>query len=332
VVITGPSVGALGQRTANVDGIRIDGRYRLDNLIVQNFDSGIVFNCSDGHITLSNVTVGSCYYGIYFLADNGDNFIVDCNINGNNFANCAAPAVTAGTGSAVIEALVTLRSHCGFAPYGFYQEAGANAQPWLDECTFIDTRFESIGNGAFFTENSSGAGGAGQVSSLILQQPGFSWNASHRIGTRPWDYAMVVGYARDRNRIYDTSSSCLQDGNVGTLYVGDNQATWDWVYRNVPTITVDSGSSSGFNMTSTDGTVLRGEAAIPAGETTTTVSCSYVGPYIWPSLTPLSNGGLGAFTLMVTAPWSSSPSGTSFTVTVSGGTPTSLLIFLWVMQ
>ena len=187
----GPGSRSLGARNANCDGIAVTGQAKpaFSFIDVQNFDSGIVWNNDVGHIYHRDIVVTNNYYGIYCKKNTFDYFIADSRIDGNTFANFATPANQGISGAQIINV------HCGFAPFGFYQEATPANQGkpalFLQEMLLRHVRFEQIGNAAIKTDAQQDATNASITSNLIIEHPGFSWNTTtYRLAVPGFAYAV----------------------------------------------------------------------------------------------------------------------------------------------
>lgn len=192
ITITGPGPRSLGVKTANCDGIAVTGQAKpkLRNVTIRQFDTGLVWNNDVGHIYHHGINVSDNYYGIYCKKNTFDYFVTDSLINGNTFANFATPADQGFAG------MVVQNTHCGFAPYGFYQEPTPAAQGspkvFLQDVLLRHVRFEAIGNGAILTDATQDASNKSITSNLMIEHPGFSWSVNYRIGARARDYAVSL--------------------------------------------------------------------------------------------------------------------------------------------
>jgi hypothetical protein len=180
----------LGTKTANVDGVSVVGSASVhyENVKVCFCDSGFVSNNNVGHCYHIGCESTNNYYGVYIKLNTFDYFFDDCKINGNTFANFAAPADQGF-------AAMTIRdSHIGFAPYGIYQEATPANQGkpkiFLQDVIIEHGRFEAIGNAAILTDAQQDASNASISSNVHIRHPGFSWNAGYKIAARTKNFAV----------------------------------------------------------------------------------------------------------------------------------------------
>jgi hypothetical protein len=332
--IWGPGSRQLGKRTADCDGLRIDSKTKVSDVQIRFFDSGCVFNCPEGHITLDNCDIGDNYYGIYFKIDNGDHLISDCTINGNTFANIAVPY------DQFLGGLMILRSHVGFAPYAIYHEKapqGKQAMGLMAGCTFLHPIFEAIGNGAIFTENQPVNSPAGSMGGCMITDYAFYWHDGYRIPDRRRDYAIELGALDGISTIAGMGAYTFVNGDKGTLYANlvNDGGGLIWTGSgdyNVPIIDIvhaPPGPSVWYQ--SKHMAEWAGSNTIFAGGTSQTIATHFAGrvPDLFPVVTPTSDGGLKAFTLIVTNLQSTPKEGTRFTVSVVGGRPKSNLTFYW---
>jgi hypothetical protein len=324
----------LGKRTADCDGLRIDSKTKVSDVQIRFFDSGCVFNCPEGHITLENCDIGDNYYGVYFKIDNGDHLMVDCTINGNTFANIALPY------DQFLGGLMLLRSHVGFAPFGIYQEkapAGKQAIGLMAGCTFLHPIFEACGNAAIFTENRPVNSPAGAMDSCTITDYAFYFHDAYRLPDRPRDYAIVLGAIQGVSTIAGMGNYTFTNGDKGALYADlvDDGGGIIWTGSgdfNAPII--DFGKAPpgpAVRYQSKHMSEWAGSSHIGTGQTSQTITTHFAGRIVdlSPMVTPTSAGGLKAFTLIVTDLKSSPKEGTQFKVMVVGGPPKSDLTFYW---
>lgn len=330
----GPGSRQLGKRTADCDGLRIDSKIKISDVQIRFFDSGCVFNCPEGHITLDNCDIGDNYYGVYFKIDNGDHLISDCTVNGNTFANLAVPY------DQFLGGLMILRSHVGFAPYGIYQEkapAGKQAIGLMAGCTLLHPIFEACGNGAIFTENRPVNSPAGSMDSCVISDYAFYFHDAYRLPDRPRDYAIVLGAIDGVSTIAGMGNYTFTNGDKGALYIDlvSDGAGLIWTGSgdfNAPIIDIrQAPPGPSIRYQSKHMSEWAGSNQIPAGQTSQTIATHFAGRVrdLFPTVTPTSDGGLKAFTLMVTDLQSSPKEGTHFKVSVVGGLPKSTLTFHW---
>lgn len=219
LVLQGPGAYSLGTKTANVDGLKFTSSItpKIDNVRVEQFDSGIVFANSTGHIYARELECTNNYYGIYCTVNNFDYTIVDSLINGNSFANIATPADQG------FEGLVMRNVHCGFAPYGIYQEATPSNQGqklFLQDCILDYVRFESIGNGAIVSDAQRDASNWSLAADVLITLPGFSWDtATYKIGARSQAFAIDVGRNDRTFRIVSQGAHPFTAGTTNVMRV-----------------------------------------------------------------------------------------------------------------
>ncbi|WP_142384117.1 hypothetical protein [Neobacillus cucumis] len=315
--VKGVGTRQLGVKTANGDGIRIDEQIKLEYVKVEQFDAGIIFNAPGGHISLERVLSTNNYFGVYQTDDGGDYHIIDSALNGNTMAGFGL------SGDLGMSSASFIRTHIGYQPYGIYQEVGATTN-FLNDITFIDTRFELIGNGAIFTENLTS-----NSNHLRFESVGFNWEPSFKIASRDKGYAVKMGKSGGQN-VYIAGMSGFKQGDLGSWYIDNNFGIWEMKLGTSEKIVVNSGYKNMFKCIPANNKNQMNDF-IPSGSTSRTFTTfGYAGPTesVFPIITPTSSGGLSNFILTVTGVTSDPVEQTvTFTVNVLGGTPTSSLFF-----
>jgi hypothetical protein len=333
--IVGPGARSLGVKTSQMDGVLNQAPCIYKNVRIRQFGSGCRQEAIEGHTTWVDCNITDNYYGIHISSALGaagaDQLVMNCDINGNTFANIA---VTEARG---VDGIHMFRGHCGYAPYGVYQEAGTTNTPFLIDCTFHRARFESCGNGAFFTEK-TGAGDRGGLQAVELVDVGFSWNDDYKIAARAKDYAFLADYC-GRGLIIRSGMWPFKKGTVGAMKVRRVFAPVLIDHSGAPggpvpadDFTFDEGESRAIRYIPGELAGHSGTAQIASGQTSLAISTTYSGPVgaIRPVVTATGTGGLASPFLYVTDVVTNAPAGTSgFTVRVSGGTPSSNLPFSW---
>lgn len=277
--VEGPAAPSLGVKTANCDGVKLENSIRLENVYISRFDSGIVDASPFGHTSLIGVHSKGNYYGVYYAeAGSDDRFIVDSNIDNNSFANFAIPE------NRMLTNMYMLRTHCGAAPYGIYQEAGGSANGFMSSCVLDNVIFESMGNAAIFTEKYAARG---DFFDNEVYHPRHYWSISDgwKIPSRNKNYACVVGVTSGSN-VYEAGYQGFQRGDLGGWYVHANTAAWrvDLSNANFPTpnfnfVVNDSGYLQGFAWTPQFSVSFKGSDNIASGTSSRVVTVGvYAGP------------------------------------------------------
>lgn len=141
------SVDTLGTAPANMNGVGTCHRMTLVRVQCEWFRSGVVI--IGDHQSFTDCTFTKNYYGVYWGSDGtnkGDHSFVNCDINGNKFANIGIHAANP------VDASAFWSCHLGFAPYGIYAESGTRTVNALSNTTFIDCAFEAIGNAIYMAQ------------------------------------------------------------------------------------------------------------------------------------------------------------------------------------
>lgn len=163
----GPRVAdALGTAPANMNGIGTAHRMTFVRVQAEWFRSGVVI--IGDHQSFTDCTFTKNYYGVYWGADGtnkGDHSFVNCDINGNKFANIGINPANP------VDASAFWSCHLGFAPYGIYAESGTRTVNALSNTTFIDCAFEAIGNAIYMAQGTFDAYN-GPVTCTFLQCSG----------------------------------------------------------------------------------------------------------------------------------------------------------------
>lgn len=176
--LLGTGSATLGTKSGVGDGISIQGQVKglFEDIQITGFDSGIVWDNTQGHLYHNRINVLNNYYGIYCTNNTNNYYITNSNINNNNYANLATPANQGFSGMRITN------THMGFAPFGIYQEATPTLTadiPFLYNVILDGCTFESIGNGAIWTDVPYPSGGHySVVEGLSIRQPYFGWNGS----------------------------------------------------------------------------------------------------------------------------------------------------------
>jgi hypothetical protein len=340
LTVSGPgatSLPSLGEKppekTANCDGIKALDPARYESVRVEKFDCGYVAASPSGHCSWINPQVTNNYYGVYLLTANfGDWSFVDGNINGNTFANIAVP------GTQQIDRMTMYDLHCGFAPYGVYQEPAAvgTAAAFLVNCSFDYVSFEALGNGLLFTEQwDSTDVDEGVLTATYMNRISHDWFPErYRIAARAKDYAIQFNCGQLHNYFYGN----IKNGDQGAIYQNRDGGFYTWDKREND----DPGLKLVWGAAVTD-EFKRSWHIIPAGKyqgraqinkdaSEAIVSAGYIGPEeaAKVELTMRSTGGLSGPSIYVSSIASDAGNGaTDITVGVSGGTPTSPLLFDW---
>ncbi|PHF78021.1 hypothetical protein [Priestia aryabhattai] len=173
IIFSGDGSWELGVQNCSFNGIEIIGKARpsFSNVFIRYFNRGMIWKNDVGHIRLHNCRISENFIGVYCEKNSGDYTVYTCDINQNNFANFATHADSG------IEGLSMRDSHCGFAPFGFYcfpTPSSSHKNMFLWDVKLDRVRFEQIGNAAIYSDYSQLA--TPVVSSLIIMQPGFSWD------------------------------------------------------------------------------------------------------------------------------------------------------------
>lgn len=334
LTVSGPGAPSLGVKTANCDGIKALDPARYESVRVERFDCGYVAASPSGHCSWINPQVTDNYYGVYLLTANfGDWSFVDGNINGNTFANIAVP------GTQQIDRMTMYDLHCGFAPYAIYQEAAATgtAAAFLVNCSFDYVSFEALGNGLLFTEQwDSTDVDCGVLTATYMNRISHDWHPDsiYKIAARAKDYAIQFNCGQLHNYFYGN----LKNGDQGTIYQNRDGGFYTWDKRE----SYDGGLKLVWGAAVTDETKrlwhiipagkYQGRAQINTDASEAIVSAGYIGPEeaAKVELTMRSTGGLSGPSIYVSSIASDAGNGaTEITVGVSGGTPTSPLLFDW---
>jgi hypothetical protein len=223
----GPTEPQLGVKTANTWGLRLDNSVYLDQIKIQKFDAGFIFNSLSGHIYGQGLNATNCYYGMYFIRNNSDYHFLDCGFTGNRFASVATPSDVG------ISAVKFQRCHFGYGPIGVYQEPtpvnqGGN-RIFLQEATFDNSRFEQIGNAAILTDAQDDATNFSQFADITIINPGFSW-ADGNAGGSPWatlptkkaSFPIVIGTSIRNITIQDGPGGFLPGKTAPTIALPDD--------------------------------------------------------------------------------------------------------------
>jgi hypothetical protein len=213
----------------------------LEDIEVQQFDKGIVWNNDTGHIYHRRLNLTNNYYGVYVSKNTYDYFISDSLINGNTFAGIGMPA-NVGIAGFRFENV-----HCGFQPFGIYQEATpelAGNSIFLQEGKLDHVRFEAIGNAGIWCDVpfSFGATYKAQCSDLEFTNVGFNNNASYNVASAPDDYSVQLPLVDRIIKVYSGTYPfdtwhVQQMGSVGSIQVIDTTTT-------AADFTVDNGGTS----------------------------------------------------------------------------------------
>lgn len=201
----GLSVYGAGIRTAersgdqstmmfNGDGIFFDEQSHsivADDIHVEFCRRGLDRGGIYGHLSSLNLVAANNWDGIYYSRNAFDYKDFNPTITGN-LCNCIGASGTLDLSKVQavggIGGLTVYGGHMGFAPQGVRVEHG-NGTIGLTACTFIDTRFEFIGNRAVAVLDSAKNSGI-----LEFKSPGHSWS-------------------RDVNNNPDTQYAIVGDGN-----------------------------------------------------------------------------------------------------------------------
>jgi hypothetical protein len=224
--------GDMGGHPSAFHGIRIgEGgntwpASKLKTVEVRGFDYGIVFDNAGGHISLEDVTAEYNYYAVYIRRGNGDNLFLNCDFANNLFAGIGMPRNTGLTLSAL------LRCHFGYGPYGIFQSAttadpgvGDRQQGFLNNCSFIDCSFEACGNGAIFSEATTGSDNGGAMTGNFFTGGWPAWDESddlvRKIHTRPREYFVSTAGIAELNYV-DWGYNPWPEGDLGVIsYTGN---------------------------------------------------------------------------------------------------------------
>jgi hypothetical protein len=227
----------LGTFPANFSGIRYGtpedntgGPITTENCYVEGFDYGLVLDSTSGHIHFSHVGSKQCYYGLYVRRSTADYSFRDCNFAENRMAGVGLPRNT-GLDMALFD-----RCHFGYSPYGFHQSntadagAGSRNQGFLISCNFQSCNWESIGNGAFFSEAAADNGGRFWANNFYGGWN--SWNPIYKLGSRVADYWLRVPDAAGNHVHWGGKPwgagdrGVLWYGGVGSWYLYGDAAPW----------------------------------------------------------------------------------------------------------
>jgi hypothetical protein len=339
LTVSGPGAPSLvekPEKTANCDGIKALDPARYESVWVERFDCGYVAASPSGHCSWINPQVTKNYYGVYLLTANfGDWSFVDGNINGNTFANIAVP------GTQQIDRMTMYDLHCGFAPYGVYQEPAAvgTAAAFLVNCSFDYVSFEALGNGLLFTEQwDSTDVDEGVLTATSMNRISHDWFPDkYKIAARAKDYAIQFNCGQLHNYFYGN----IKNGDQGAIYQNRDGGfyTWDKRENDEPGLKLVWGAAVTDEFKRLWHIIpagkYQGRAQINEGATEAIVSAGYIGPEeaAKVELTMRSTGGLSGPSIYVSSIASDAGNGaTDITVGVSapsGGTPTSPLVFDW---
>lgn len=336
--VVGPGARSLGVKTANCNGIKVEDDMAFVDVSVSNFDKG--FNVDqnaarlNGHVRWQRCLVSDNYYGVYWPTTGlagGDMHFLDCDINGNTFAGWAFH------GNGLAPGFSWKGGHCGYQPFGIYQEASTNNAAFCSGIYLEGVTFENMGNCAIFTENWNAAHpDCGVAENLIMNNTNFTRWTFYRIGTKYFATPIKLGPARG---VFD-----LRAG--GGPFTGDATTDPAIYFRTTQgQVNIDFTSAIASQATAVEigdtnyervhyipRTIPQFDTQINSGATSTTINLHYLGPVasLKPQVIPTTNGGLGAFQLYVdeaTVTSNASTDTTSFQVKVVGGTPTSALKF-----
>jgi hypothetical protein len=339
--VAGPGTRCLGKKTAKGDGIKVEDDMTFVDVTVNNFDSGFIVDHNPlrifGHDKFHRILATDNYYGVYFTKaglQGGDFHFLHCDINGNTFAGIG------WSGNWLMPGFSWLGGHCGYQPFGLFQEAttDGSTNPFCNALKMDYVMFENIGNCAIYTENWNGTNpNHGAADGLWLDECGFSRNTdTWRIGTQPFATPVKLGPVRGLFRYRSPIGGF--NGNTGSdpaIYFRAGRGHVDVDYtaaQSSHATAVEMGDKDYQNVRYIPREWPQFNAQINSPATSTTINTNYQGPAesLRPHLIPVTNGGLGAFQLYVdetTIASNASTDVTSFTVRVSGGTPTSDLKF-----
>lgn len=241
-----PSIEAPTMK-ADCNGLSVDDNIKvvIDSSYIKGFDKGLIYNNNLGHIYVEDSTITDNYYGIYCAKQNNDYKIQNTIVSGNSFANLA---------TASDQGFSSLRGdnvHCGFAPYGIYQEPTPANQPgfasFLVATELEHWQFEAIGNGAILSEADEDADSHSQTHGFSWLGA-FSWNSGRKIATRGRDYAIDLPFTNNLVELIADSfppgfpNSAIGDLNRVRIKSHHGTLLLRWPGALTTDVTIDSGS------------------------------------------------------------------------------------------
>lgn len=234
MTVTGPGTYVLGEKNAKCSGLEALNTHRYEDVRAANFDVGFVSNSTGGHLYWTGCEATNNYYGIYQKLNQSDFTVRDCTINGNTFAGFGCPS-DQGWDSLLVET-----SHIGYQPFAFYQEATPENQGgkvFVQGAEFYHARFESLGNGCFYSAAEFGGANASKFRDVLIVDPGHSISTTtYRLAEQPHNYAIDVQSAEGVIEIhaqnvgfqaYSEGKFYLRHGEVVLINYAKNVAASD---------------------------------------------------------------------------------------------------------
>lgn len=207
-------------KTAGVDGVQLNGKLLYRDVVVEGFDSNIVLHSAFGHIQMWNVVSTKGYYNVYQELGNQDHLFAGCDFTGAAFAGFAAP------GNVAVQRVTFFRTHFGYEPFCYYQEANGAATTFLWDVQIIACPHELVGNSMIFSENIAQANAAGFAGDTEIHDPSFSFSNTYKITAKPQDWAINVGDVRGSVEIRNGSNR-LVNGSSGAVQAATSEGVWN---------------------------------------------------------------------------------------------------------